>query len=742
MATFYSGLSALNAAKSALLVLGLAILAILGSGQFSEFQNVGAVETSASVYVLSHLGGAFFGVSIVCASILMTPTSLAREKLERFLEDGEGVQGAGHQIVPSILGAAAIAITAISWHGCAGSSCGVLDRSAANWFGLAVALASAALCVWLSLALRNRRGVRLMAWRWFPRLAVAALIVTTLLSLLHPVDFGRFAGPSFLVFMFLSCVLGMIVLIAQWAGRFCNLALLGILLYSGFVSQLLYDENKSLRMEAFPAGQKFPKLSVETAFEQWLKCRPGIEAYRAADATPYPVFVVAAEGGGAYAARHVATVLAELERRAPGFASHIFAISGVSGGALGAAAVAAAIAERHPAPGYDKSDGEHVGTCSDGAFDGAMLFDPARVYRFVDSDHLSPVLAGALFPDFIQRFSPRAAPALDRAAWFEQSLIQTFKDTAPAKDNAPAEDIGNAFAGDVMDFWSPGSLHPALILNTVNVENGTPFAVFPFSQLRGAPCPDGSDFTSRSCLTPGLGQRTFQSVLFAARSHDAENHSISLAAAVSLSARFPYLFSPASVLFGEARTVLRFVDGGYFDNTGIQAAANLYDQLERYQQTPPQSGGNVVRFRPILIGISTDSDLPLAKSQGYAVFNDLLTPITSIYNTRRARTVATYQALRRSGIRYAWLRLTPDRSYDDALPLGLYLSRTTITDIEARVGGSVAHVAADCSVYADIINAELAGTPLQRRLPRDAVRSRGLNGCMIRALAELARPPI
>src|SRR5262249_28862744 len=41
--------------------------------------------------------------------------------------------------------------------------------------------------------------------------------------------------------------------------------------------------------------------------------------------TPYPVFIIAAEGGGIYAASAAATFLAELEDCVPGFARHIFA---------------------------------------------------------------------------------------------------------------------------------------------------------------------------------------------------------------------------------------------------------------------------------------------------------------------------------------------------------------------------------------------------------------------------------
>ncbi len=50
---------------------------------------------------------------------------------------------------------------------------------------------------------------------------------------------------------------------------------------------------------------------------------------------PYAVYVMAAEGGGIYAASAAAMLLARLQDASPRFAEHVFAISGVSGGAIG-----------------------------------------------------------------------------------------------------------------------------------------------------------------------------------------------------------------------------------------------------------------------------------------------------------------------------------------------------------------------------------------------------------------------
>ncbi|NJO33554.1 MAG: hypothetical protein HC869_10790 [Rhodospirillales bacterium] len=72
--------------------------------------------------------------------------------------------------------------------------------------------------------------------------------------------------------------------------------------------------------------------TLRTSFDDWLKVRS------VSSSKPYPVFVIAAQGGGIYAAAAVSEFLASLEDQCPGFAKHVFAISAVSGGAVGATA--------------------------------------------------------------------------------------------------------------------------------------------------------------------------------------------------------------------------------------------------------------------------------------------------------------------------------------------------------------------------------------------------------------------
>ena len=79
---------------------------------------------------------------------------------------------------------------------------------------------------------------------------------------------------------------------------------------------------------------------AEVAFRDWFRQRPDRDRFAG---RRYPVYVVAAEGGGIYAALHAASALGGLQDRCPAFADHLFAISSVSGGSLGAATFAAGL---------------------------------------------------------------------------------------------------------------------------------------------------------------------------------------------------------------------------------------------------------------------------------------------------------------------------------------------------------------------------------------------------------------
>ena len=90
--------------------------------------------------------------------------------------------------------------------------------------------------------------------------------------------------------------------------------------------------------------------SAAEEFEQWYASRPDLEVY-----DEYPVYIVAAQGGGMYAADQTAIFLSRLQDNCPAFRNHLFAISAVSGGSVGAATFVSALRLAEQAPDAQKA---------------------------------------------------------------------------------------------------------------------------------------------------------------------------------------------------------------------------------------------------------------------------------------------------------------------------------------------------------------------------------------------------
>ena len=259
----------------------------------------------------------------------------------------------------------------------------------------------------------------------------------------------------------------------------------------------------------------------------------------------YPIYVIAAQGGGLYAAHQTALALARVQDRCPAFAQHIFAISGVSGGSLGAA-LFAALVEFHTRGGAPVTDP----TCLDTP---VQLAKPGwyedRVNKFMSSDFLSPLVAASLFPDFIQRFLPFPIQRFDRARAFEVSLERAWKKAVP-------EDKKNTFKQNYYGLRKPNGIVPALVLNTVEVQSGSRRLVAPFAFK-------GKTLNSLETIRPII------------------KHNIRLSTAVGLSARFPWLL-PAATVRGIKQWQFRFVDGGIYEYSGAATALEIAEFAKRH----------------------------------------------------------------------------------------------------------------------------------------------------------------
>ncbi len=432
---------------------------------------------------------------------------------------------------------------------------------------------------------------------------LAALVF--FLIIISPLVF--FIGPFVEGFKLLppeNTLLVVNVFIAASLGFFASLLLLSwglpgrrpvIALFFGFIVLLAtfdLNDNHAIPRQEAPAQE--PVRPVIGAFNEWLGNR--LERWEelrqgAKPGAKHPVYIVAAQGGGAYAALHAALFLAQAQDEYPDFADHVFAISGVSGGSVGGAVFASLVRARA------------------GKADGSRWYSEAAS-SLLSEDLLTPVVEATLFQDIFARLIPCLddlpgfcpTQALDRARRFEQTLVQAW-----AKRHGNG---GNPFDEPLTKLWSPTSDVPALFLNTTEVETGERVVLAPFSLQQEIP------------------------TLNALIDRDPELD-IKLSTASGLSARFPGLTAPGWYRIktedGEESFKRRLVDGGYFEDSGVATAFDLLTSLEKALSARHQSDVEL-----ILVSVKRSDGKGLSSEPPHG-FHEIMTPLRTLNNTRVAR---------------------------------------------------------------------------------------------------------
>lgn len=431
--------------------------------------------------------------------------------------------------------------------------------------------------------------------------------------------------------------------------------LLVALLLAGLFS--VWNDNHRVRVvdEEIPDWER---PTIAEHFNRWIAARsPELERYAAAG-KPYPVFVVAAAGGGIRAAYWTAAVLGELADRYPTFPEHVYALSGVSGGSLGSAVFASLVADRLQS--------------REGA-DSVALDSYADASRAVlGQDFLSPVAAGMLFPDLIQRFwpIPDSVPVLGALAFPDRAKYLELSWEVAWRQETASDRLGQHFA----KLWMGSAADtrvPALFLNTTWVGDGGR-AVVSNLRLMGARFLELDDLLAICDLAPPLSS------------------------AVHLSARFTYV-SPAGTVYCSDRP-RRLVDGGYFENSGALTADELLNSLA-VACRPDEYGGVGVwscpggRLKPVPLVISNDPardlEAPAPTSLGEQVSREFLletrVPIRTLLNTRSARGLLAEARLRRDYPATIDVRLAGSADQRDP-PLGWLLSRSSRVQMDAQSG--------------------------------------------------------
>ena len=338
-----------------------------------------------------------------------------------------------------------------------------------------------------------------------------------------------------------------------------------------------WNDNTAVRRVSGPA---VPALSlrptVEAHFTRWIANR------RMQDGDTIPLILVAAEGGGTRALNWTAETLIRLDSIIPGFNRHVYALSGVSGGGVGTAFYTAFL--------RDVPQQQRI-----------ARFDQFR--NVIRDDYLSAVSAALLFPESIQRIIPVSIPGLERAKWLEDSWADSYRDNLGLSTlDQSLTQLYQTPAGYNYDL-------PSLLLNGTLAESGQKIIT---SNLR-------------------LDPRYFKDVV---STLDVLGADVPLKTAVSLCSRFPLLTNGGLV---QTDTVDRagrkrhygghVVDGGYFDNSGVETCIQLLNNLvPAIRLLDTIQGVTVVPYIIFIQNSNTAEKLPQKRSimQQFPLWPDLL----------------------------------------------------------------------------------------------------------------------
>lgn len=466
----------------------------------------------------------------------------------------------------------------------------------------------------------------------------AAIILFSLAIVRSPTTLPWALGTQALVFVFLAALAFLLTCFSR-AFRLTGIPVTVLVLGAAFFFSIMgWTDNHKVEHKV---GERGP--NEQQSFYDWLTKRRDLAFYEA-KGKPYPVYMVAAEGGGIYAGYHVASFLARMQATCPRFAQHVFAISSVSGGSLGAAVFAA-----HANRGIGDAKNEPAGAqgCESEVVGEGEIVE--GVHEFFNRDFLAPLVAATLFPDMLQRLIPYPISAFDRARGLERAFIDARAAFWSSMDKS------NPFEDSINALWDPAGATPALFLNTTSVEMGARVTIGP---IASASTPTALHVSSLLC-------------------NGAEAIDVALASAVSLSARFPVL-TPAGWFQreearekdcgpiprmraarpdappGAKRDRLYLVDGGYFENSGLETTLEMATRLRALNSTclspsrPRHCAGwprHGVEIRTIMVFAKDDyADQFWSQGADMAATSpgELLAPLRTMLKTRQSRTRAVH----------------------------------------------------------------------------------------------------
>jgi len=367
-------------------------------------------------------------------------------------------------------------------------------------------------------------------------------------------------------------------------------------------------------------------------FKGWADARKS----EIADTTAtYPVYIVAAEGGGSRAGFWTSYVLSKLQDDSNGeFSKHIFGMTGASGGQVGMTmfnSVLKADMDRDlPIENY-----------------GSI---PKKVYK---NDFLSTSLLMLLGRDFWQSFNIAYEKVF---TWSDRAeKVETEWSRALCNEISPAngvEDLEQPF----LSFWYDKDFKvdksyqiPLLFMNSNWIEKG--------SRGISSPVILGDEFINTLDILDNIAKY--------------KEGTIRKNTAALLGARFPYV-SPS----GRIQNGYHFNDAGYYDNTGGITALEIYEQCKKLQEEDTTGLMANLDFRFIVI--RNDNYQESLNEDNPTNISELTVPLNTILQGRNATTSYFYESMKAAAGENNFHSIDVIHGGEIIIPVSRYLTEVAI----------------------------------------------------------------
>lgn len=483
------------------------------------------------------------------------------------------------------------------------------------------------------------------------RLVVSiGLVLTAVLLILFslPVQWGiaRYFRPTAVILFGISVYTFWGSLLVYFNDYRYRPLLLAVGLY--FVAVSAFNDNTTVRTATDSSITPInSRPTVDAHFARWVQARREIARREVAGHPPshdtIPLILVAAEGGGIRALNWTAETLIRLDSIIPGFSRHVYALSGVSGGGVGTVFYTAFL--------RDVAEARRISRF-------------AQFRQVIRDDYLSAVSAALLFPEAIQRLSPVAIPSLERGKWLEDSWADSYQ------RNLGLSTLDSAVTSlyqrpDGYDYNLP-----SLLLNGTLAESGQKVIT---SNLK-------------------LDSRYFRDVVSTV---DLLGHDVPLKTAASLCSRFPVVTNGALIRVNTPTNGItqpyggHVVDGGYFDNSGVETCFQLLNNLVPSIRRLDSTGqATVVPYILFIQNSNTMGRTTRAKS----IMQIIRIPLLGFFNAWDNGSITRDNMFNSFVDRFANPRtnyLTLRLAYNDRYPLGWYLSERVANRLSDQARDSI-----------------------------------------------------